>query len=511
MYIKTIFSAWVVLALLSGAQIAHSEKKDDTLVVSVQREIRNLDRLYTTKREGLILAQLIDDGLFYVDPETLKFVTLAAKEYEFVDEKTLDIVIRDGVKFHDGSPLTAEDVVYTYKWALNKKSRIRIGTRIQRWMKSVEKIGPMKVRFKLKKPYSMVLRDMAVSIYLRKKGSCHAQGKRNRNALRYAHNGLGPYKVVGFIPREKVVLERYEGYYPNSLKGRPSIKRLVIRTTKDLGAQLVELLKENVQLIYDVPYNIAQSIRKISNSMYRAGPSMRVGFLIMDAAGVTGKDSPFIKFEVRRAMNHAINRELIVKNIVRGTSKAIHSACHPVQFGCPQDARKCAYDPGKAKKLLEKAGYPNGFEVDMWAYRDRAVAEAIVADLTKVGIRAKLRYVKLSTILSARRSLAIRLFFGSWGSGDTADSSMIAGPHFSPTSDRNMSGDKEVAKYIIAGESTLDPHMRLEAYKKGFGLIAERAYWVPLYSHTQYYLVSPELNFQPPRDGLLRLFLAKWK
>ncbi len=64
MYIKTIFSAWVVLALLSGAQIAHSEKKDDTLVVSVQREIRNLDRLYTTKREGLILAQLIDDGLF---------------------------------------------------------------------------------------------------------------------------------------------------------------------------------------------------------------------------------------------------------------------------------------------------------------------------------------------------------------------------------------------------------------------------------------------------------------
>ena len=167
-------------------------------------------------------------------------------------------------------------------------------------------------------------------------------------------------------------------------------------------------------MIYDVPYKIAQSICKISNSMYRAGPSMRVGFLIMDAAGVTGKDSPFMKLEVRRAMNHAINRELIVINIVRGTSKAIDSACHPVQFGCPQDARKYAYDPGKAKKLLEKAGYPNGFEVDMWAYRDRAVAEAIVANLAKVGIRAKLRYLKLNTILSARKSLAIRLFFGSW-------------------------------------------------------------------------------------------------
>lgn len=169
----------------------------------MQREIRNLDRLYTTKREGLILAQLIDDGLFYVDPETLKFVTLAAKEYEFVDEKTPDIAIRDGVKFHNGSPLTAEDVVYTYKWASNKRSRIRIGTRIQRWMKSVEKIGPMKVRFKLKKPYSMALRDMSVSIYLRKKSSYHAQGKRNQNALRFAHNGTGPVQGSRVYPRRK--------------------------------------------------------------------------------------------------------------------------------------------------------------------------------------------------------------------------------------------------------------------------------------------------------------------
>ncbi len=492
---------------------SYAGKKDDTLVVALQRGIRSLDRLYTRRREGLIFAQLTDDGLFYADPKTLRFIPLAAKSHKFLDPKTLDVTVREGVKFHDGSPLNADDVVYTYNWVLNKKSKSRNTKRVRRWLKSVEKVGPMKVRFRLKRPYPLALRDMAISIYLRKKNAYHAGGGKrgNRKAMTNALNGLGPYRVVDFDPGKRIVLERFEGYYRSSPKPFPAIRRIEARTIPDWGTQQAELMSGGVQWMYSVPTDIAENIGKTPLAQHIAGPSLRVGFVILDAIGYTGRNNPLTKLEVRQAMNHAINREAIVRHIVKGSSKVIHSACHPVQFGCAQDVKKYDYNPQKAKALLAKAGYENGFAFELWAYREKSVAEAITADLHKVGIRAKLRYVKLSTLSRARKSREIPAYFATWGSGSTADTAAIATFHFSPTTNRNLSRDKEVEKYVMAAEGTLDPAKRKEAYARALRLIAERALWIPLYSFTLNYLTSNDLAFEAPKDGLPRLFLARWK
>lgn len=238
---------------------------------------------------------------------------------------------------------------------------------------------------------------------------------------------------------------------------------------------------------------------------------MRVGFIVLDAVGYTGKDNPFTKLEVRQAMNHAINREAIVKHIAGGVSEVIHSACHPVQFGCTQNVKKYAYSPETARKLLTAAGYPKGFEFDFWAYREKPVAEAIMADLAHVGVKARMRYVKSGTLGRARRSREVQSYFATWGSGSTADTAAIASVHFSPKSNRNLSRDREVEKHIMDAERTIDREARQEAYEQGLGLIAERALWVPLYAYTLNYLVANDVDFEPPRDGLPRLFLVKWK
>ncbi len=510
---KTGIMILTAVAFWLGTQQAHAGKKDDTLVVAVQRGIRSLDRLYTRQREALILAQLTDDGLFYADPKTLRFVPLAAKSYKFIDETTLDVVVRRGVKFHDGSPLTADDVVYTYKWARSRKGRTLNTKKLRRWMKSVEKTSPMKVRFRLNYPYPMALRDMGISIYLRKKGSYDSTRKKstNRRSLSYSLNGLGPYRVVQFDPGKVVILERFEGYYASSPKGRPAIKRIIFNTIPSWGAQQAAMMSGNVQWMYSVHTKIAENLGNTPKGVHLVGPSLRVGFVVMDAVGYTGKNNPFTKIEVRRAMNHAINREAIVKQMMKGNSRVIHSACHPAQFGCAQDVKKYDYNPAKAKELLRKAGYPNGFEFVFWAYRERRVAEAIVAHLTRAGIRAKLRYVRAHTLGRARRSREVAAYFGTWGSGSTADTSMIAGEHFAPRSNRNMSKDKDVQKFILTAERTLDPKKREYAYRKGLQLIAERALWIPLFSYSMNYVVSKDLDFVPPKDGLPRLFLARWK
>ena len=108
--IRMLGRAALVAGLLTSAVFlapgtAVAGKSDDTLVVAFQRSIDNLDRLFTVRREMLILSQLTDDGLFYADPKTLKYIPLAAKSYKYIDPTTLDVVIRDGVKFHNGGTL----------------------------------------------------------------------------------------------------------------------------------------------------------------------------------------------------------------------------------------------------------------------------------------------------------------------------------------------------------------------------------------------------------------------
>lgn len=245
--LRVAVSVLVASAALGLSQAAVAGKKNDTLTAAVQREVRNVDALYTTSRHTLILQQITDDGLVYVDPKTYEYQPLVAKSFKFVNDTTLEFELRQNVKFHDGSPLTADDVVYTYKWVLSKESGSRQTKKVTRWLKSIEKLGPYKVRLNLTRPYPLALRDAAISMPLRKNGSYHAKGKANKDAQAVAHNGVGPYKIVKFIPGKRVVLERFEDYYKGSPKGRPAIKNIVFRTIPDWGTQQAEAMSGGIQ------------------------------------------------------------------------------------------------------------------------------------------------------------------------------------------------------------------------------------------------------------------------
>ncbi|TSA10164.1 MAG: ABC transporter substrate-binding protein [Betaproteobacteria bacterium] len=508
MILKGIVAA--LFAILGPIGAAHANKADDTLVVALQRGILSVDYHYTTKREYIILSELTDDGLFYIHPDTLKPVPLAAKSFNWVDDVTLDVDIRPGIKFHDGSALTADDVVYTYKWTLNPKSQTNRGKQYAEWLQGIEKKGPMSVRFKLKYTYPLALTTLGRGIPLRKKGAFDADVAAGRIPNGQTLNGIGPYRLVKLDPGKSTIVERFEGYYKDSPKGRPAIKRIEMREIPDWGTQQAELISGGVQWMYDVPTDVATNMGESGQATYLNGPDMRIGFLILDAAGYTEKGGPLTKLQVRRAINHAINRESIVKNIVKGGAQVVHTACHPNQFGCVQNVMKYPYDPAKAKALLAEAGYPDGFPLEIWVYREKEAAEAILADLNKAGIKAKMRFVQLTSLDKARKEHQIAAYFGTWGSGGLADVEGMSN-HFLPTTDRNMSGDTRVAEYMIGGQKFRDEAKRLELYTKGVQLIAEQAYWVPLYAFTVNYLTSKDLDFPVPKDGLPLLFQAKWK
>ncbi|QHQ36198.1 ABC transporter substrate-binding protein [Algicella marina] len=485
---------------------ANAGPEDDTLRIAMAEEILNLDYNYTTKREYIILAQLTDAKLFEFDPETQDIKPSVASEFEWVDETTLDVILRDDVKFHDGSRLKAEDVAYTYNWLRSPESEANATGVVERWLEKAEVVAPNRVRFHMTAVYPLVLRDMASRVMLRKAGTYGEDGQIDRDAMSSALVATGPYRVVSFEPGTELVLERFEDYFGE----KPAIENVTVRNIPDIGTQQAELMSGGIDWMFKVPEDVATAADAIPSIDFLSGADLRIGFLVLDAGGWSDAEGPMTKVQVRQAVNHALNTEEIAKFLMGESSQAIHTACHPAQFGCDQSVTKYDYDPQRAKELLAEAGYPEGFPLDLWAYRDKAVAEAVASDLTAVGIDVNLRYVKLESLNQARAAREIPAYFGTWGSGGTADTAAIAQIHFGD-SDRNLSGDDQLSELVLAAEQTADPDERKAFYSQALGVIADEAYWAPLVTYTANYLVAADLEFPLSPDGLPRLQNARWK
>ena len=496
-----------VLAVCAAGAPALAGPDDDTLRVAMAEEILNLDYNYTTKREYIILAQLTDATLFDLDPETQEFKPAIATGYTWVDDATLDVTLRDDVTFHDGTPLTAADVAYSYNWIANPESESNATGVVDRWLDKAEVLSPTSVRFHLKSVYPLVLRDMANRIMIRKDGTYGSGAEIDRDAMASDLIGTGPYRVTSFEPGTELVLERYDGFFGAA----PAIESIVVRNIPDIGTQQAELMSGGIDWMFKVPLDLAESLGATPMATHLSGPDLRVGFLVLDANGYTDPEGALTDVRVRQAINHALNTAEMAQYLIGGSAEAIHTACHPAQFGCDQSVTAYDYDPEKAKALLAEAGFADGFPLELWAYRDKPVAEAVASDLTAVGIDVDLRYVKLESLNQARAAREIPAYFGTWGSGGTADTAAIARIHFDAESDRNMSGDQDLADLVLSAEQTADQEKRKEIYSEAIGHIADQAYWAPLFSYAANYLVSPDLDFPLDPDGLPRLQNSSWK
>ena len=496
-----------LLVMLPSTESALAGRDTDTLEVAFPRDVTTVDGMYTSRRENDILGLLTDDALFYVDPNQLKTVPLAAESYDLIDDMTLNITIRDDVYFHDGSLMTVDDVIYSLNWAKNPKSKSRQRLRLAGWIESVRKTGPYQFQLKMSHPYPLALYDLSYYVKMRKSGYY----ERAKDAPGPILNGTGPYKIVEFEPARTLILTQFDKYRVGGPKGTPEIKNISIRAISDWATQAAEILSGGIQWTFQMPTDIAEDLGSDPRARLITGPSLRVGFLTMDVVGKTESGSPLQHLKVRQAINHAIDRQAIVDHLIRGSSKVVYSACHPFQFGCITDVVKYDYDPEKAKRLLAEAGYPDGFTIPLWAARERPVMEVIQHQLSKVGITVDLRFVMGSALGRALKRGQLSMFYNTWGSFSIPDAGAIGPEHWSMASFRNLSGDEVVSKAMDRANSSYDKEVRMTAFNNAFKRIAEQAYWVPMFGYTMNYVVTPDVDYTPSKDGMQRLFEVKWK
>lgn len=496
---------------LACALPAHADKANDTLVWTSQQEVATVDPYYGQVRPQIVNYRNACDSLFYRDPVKGDYLPHVGKSWTWTDDTTLDVELREDVTFHDGRKLTADDVVYTFNHVTAPDSGV-LAKRNVDWMSGAEKLGDYKVRIKLHKPFPPALEYLSGSTPILPAGHYDDAAQVGDSKVRnYGATPLvctGPYKVTGFVPGESVELTRFDDYFGGA-KGKAKIGRLVFRTIPDPEAQIAALLGGEVDWLQDVSKDKAEAMQGMPGITVVQSPTLRARFIRFE---VNGKkvDSPFTDVRVRQAVNHAINREALAKSIVGGASQVLHSACHPAQFACSDDVRRYEYDPAKAKALLAEAGYPNGFDTDLYAWRERQFTEAMLGDLAAVGIRPTLRYMQWKAVRPLMQDGTAYFTDASWGSFGIMDTSALAGYFFGGSADDGAQ-DPEVIKDIQAGNTATDPEARKKHYAKALKRIAEQAYWAPLFTYAKFYVFRDEVDFTPHVDDIARFYLAQWK
>ena len=500
-------SGLALIYAIMSAPVAHAQKSADTLRVTWRDAIPNLDPYYNPLRAGLVVAHQTFDGLVYRDPETFEIKPLLATAWRYIDDTVIEFDLRRGVTFQNGEPFTADDVVYTLNRILVDK-QVSVPSNYA-WLAGAEKVDPYKVRVRLKRVFPAAFEYIAMVLPI------WPQAYRERlgtEAYAKAPIGAGPYRISRIDGVTQIELERYDGYYAESPKGRPAIRRVVIHEVSEASTELAELLGGRADWIWNFAPDNFNNIAAVPTLQAVRGESMRIGYLSMDVSNRAGvADNPFAKLAVRQAVFHAIDREAIAKQLVQGGSRVPNTPCFPSQFGCDSAAAvSYDYDPAKAKALLAQAGYPDGFDTEIVSYVLPQYNGAVQNYLKAVGIRARVSALQVASAVQRSMDGKDPMDLGNFGSYSINDVSAIL-PYFFTGGGNDYVRDPTLQKLVEQGGSSIDPAVRRNFYSQAIHLISQQAYWLPLHTYVTTYGFSRQLNFKPYPDEVPRYFLSSWK
>jgi len=329
-----------------------------------------------------MMLYAIHDALIKPMPGNPMAPCLSTKWSESADGLTYDFELRQGVKFHNGDPFTAEDVQFSFE----RYKGAGAGD-LKKRVKAVEIDNLHQVRFRLHEPwpdfmtfYGTIATGAGWIVpkkYIEKVGN---------DEFKNQPIGLGPYRVVSQQPGIELVLEAHTDYWRKT----PHVKRLVFKSVPEATTRLAMLKRGEADVAYAVYGAVAEEIRRDSN--LKLEPVLGTGTQWVTFVEQYDPKSPWADKRVRLAANHAVNWPTINEAESLGFS-FVTGGIIPRKLDFALPLEPYGYDPKKAKQLLKEAGYPNGFDAGEMSTDTpyATLVEAIVNDLSAVGIRAKAR------------------------------------------------------------------------------------------------------------------------
>ncbi|MGE5201962.1 MAG: ABC transporter substrate-binding protein [Acidobacteriota bacterium] len=394
------------------------------MTVGLAAESSSLDPQFYATVSNESLAQHFFDPLIRQDPLQHLQPGLALS-WQAIDDTTWEFRLRHGVKFHDGSKFTAEDVAATIRRAPKVTANPGSFAIYTRAIKEISIVDPYTIRFRTASPYPLLPNDLsALEIISHRFESATSEDFNSGRAM----IGTGPFRFVEWRPGERTVMRRNDAYWDR----KAAWEIVTLRPIGNDSARTAALLSGAVDAIEGLPTSSLETLRQRPEFTLRRAVTNRLIYLQVDVARErspfvtdrTGKPldrSPFRDRRVRLAISKAINRNAIVDRVMDGAAAPAGQLLPHGYFGTSDKLPPEPYDPDGARRLLAEAGYPGGFGITLHGPNDRFVnderiLQAIGQMLTRVGIEAKVEALPSSIYYPRAAKSEFSLFLVSWSS-----------------------------------------------------------------------------------------------
>ena len=416
------------LAILSAAIVMASSAMSSTLRWTSASDIPTLDIHSQHNALGNGVHAAIYESLVYYNSRTFKVEPQLATAWKLINPSQLRVTLRSGVKFSDGSVLDIEDVIFSINRAMAKTSNFSVYTQ---GIDKAVKVDANTLDIMLKGPNPVILNQLTElrimsKAWAEKNKSTEPKDIKTKDES-FAHRnalGTGPFVVDSWQPDQKLVLKRNPNWW-GKLEG--NLTEIVYTPVKQEATRVAALLSGEVDMVLDPNLQDLGRIRSTPTLKVLEGAENRTIFLGMDqfrdelpGSNVKGKN-PLKDVRVRKALYQAIDIGAINRVTMRGLSQPTGTMISPQVNGWTKKAdARYAFDINAAKKLLDDAGYKEGFEVDFACpnnryINDEEICQAVTAMWSKIGVKAKLRTLPLVTYFPMIQRYEASIYMLGWG------------------------------------------------------------------------------------------------
>jgi peptide/nickel transport system substrate-binding protein len=511
---RIALASFRIVCSITGALLLAATASSADLTIGISADVTSLDPQYVAVQHNVAIGWNVFDALTRVD-EKARIIPGLATSWRAIDPLTWEFKLRKGVKFHDGSDFTAEDVAYSLVRPLAIAGSPGGFAVYVRRIVSKQIIDPYTIRLKTATPYGAMPQDLNAIMIVSKKAALNATPADFDSGR--AMIGTGPYKFVRWARGDRVELARFDGYWDK----RPAWDKVTFRMMSNDPARTAALLSGDVDVIENVPPADLPRIRANANlrieqavswrtilfhmDQYRARPP-----LVTDLDGKPLAKNPFMDVRVRRAISKAINRKALVERAMENVAVPASNMVAPQIFGHEGEMKPDAFDPEGAKKLLAEAGYPSGFAITVSAPNDRyvnddQVAQAVAQMLTRIGIKCAVEAMPFNVYITKARDQQFSFAMLGWGSyaADLALRALVMTPNADKGSGAWNWGrysNPKVDKLIEQSLDTVDDKKREALAREAGNVAGTDVAVIPLYHQIATWAMKKNITFQARTD-----------
>ncbi len=496
-----MFIVALLIVVLPNCGRSPQARPDGTLVFASVGQPVSLEPGNITDGNSIYVQQQIYDRLVHVESGKTDLVPGLATEWNASEDGLIwTFKLRSGVKFHDNTPFNAEAVkVNVERWwdpgnALGFRDA---GKTFEIWtnlfggfkgdeaslLQGVSVVDDLTVEFIIKQPFAGFPAALSSGYFGMASPAAVAKAGADYGLIGSMAVGTGPFVFQEWVTGDRILLQRNSQYWQPNL---PKIEQLVIRFIDEPASRLAELRAGTVDFTVDLSPDQRAEVEADPALDVILRPSFNVGYLALNPSY-----SPLAKLQVRQAIAHAIDREAIVQAFWKDLATTDEHFTPPslAEFQA-QTLATYDYDPAQAKQLLAEAGYPDGFDLELWYMpvsrpyypTPKPISEAFASDLGKVGISVSLKTKDWSAYLTDRnRQPGFQAFMMGW-TGDYSDPDNFYYPHFGPgaTTDLGLWQNDQVLDLLDQGRRAIEPAERVQIYQQVDQILSQELVRIPI-------------------------------